>query len=120
MKEMIDYIKSKLSKVWILPTSVEIVIEDKPNVLEGKTTIQKHKGDITARATITIFLSRNLVRRKNIRQAIKLVLIHEYCHVVNPINPDFVMQMYFPKEYKIWKKAQDARSLDCSVEFRKP
>ena len=74
-----EWIKGKLP---VIPsTEVEMKILDEENTLSGRTRIEKKKD---VRVKITIFVSKNVLTRKNIQQAIKAVLIHEFCHVVSP------------------------------------
>lgn len=105
-----EWIKGKLPN--IPPTEVEMTILDEDNILSGKTRIEK-KHDIKVK--ITIFISKNVLRRKNIQQAIKAVLIHEFCHVVSPLYPDKAMERYFPQIWEVWKKAQESEALNCDV-----
>ena len=106
------------SKILIkLPDAAIIIsILEEDNILSGKTTIRKESGEV--KAIITISISNNVMQKPNIEQGIKLVLIHEICHLVNLKDPDQAMKEYFPKEFNIWNKAQDAQALKCGVEFK--
>lgn len=115
LKRTADEIKKKIP--FNFP-EVEIKIGEKEedNILSGKTRIEKRHGKLTV--TVTIYISQNLFARKNIRQAVKMVLIHELCHVVNPFHPDEVMKAYFPEVFKVWKKVEGIKALECSVEIK--
>ena len=96
-----------------MPNSeIEIRILDEDNILSGKTRIEK-KQDLKVK--ITIFVSKNVLKRKNIKQGIKAVLIHEFCHIVSPLDPDKVMEIYFPQVWEAWRRAQESEALNCDV-----
>jgi hypothetical protein len=85
-------------------------ITEQKDVLSGRTL---KRGGSTL---IFIILSREALGRKALLQAIKLVLIHEYCHVINTFHPDKVMAKYFPEEYKTWKKIEASGAGVCNNE----
>ena len=114
----VEWIKSQLEDEMAFPENIitGIQVEEKNNILSGKTTIRAK--DNKPEITITIFVSNNVLKKKNIEQGIKLVLIHEFCHLVDLENPDQIMRENFPEEYAMWKKAQDAQALECGVEVK--
>jgi len=84
--------------------------KDKPNILYGRTKIEKKDK---VKAIITIHISKNLLSRANIKNAVKIILAHELCHVVNPFNPDVVMQTYLPEIWCIWEKLEKEKAIEC-------
>jgi len=110
LRENAEWIKGRLPP--IPPTEIETKILDEDNILSGRTRIEK-KQDVKVK--ITIFVSKNVLARKNIQQAIKAVLIHEFCHVVYPPHPDKAMERYFPQVWKVWSKAQKSEALNCDI-----
>ena len=110
LKKNAELIRGKLPT--IPPTEVEMRILNEDNILSGRTRIE-NKRDVKVK--ITIFVSKNVLKRKNIQQAIKAVLIHEFCHVVSPLDPDKVMETYFPRVWEAWRKAQDSKALNCDI-----
>jgi len=105
-----EWIKAELPA--IPSTEVEMKIIDEDNVISGRTRIEK-KQDVKVK--ITIFISKNVLTRKNIQQAIKAVLIHEFCHIVSPLYPDKAMEIHFPEIWEVWGKAQKSEELNCNI-----
>jgi len=115
LKKTADDIKEKIP--FDFPeVKVKIVKRKKDNILEGQTRIEKRHEKLTI--TITIYVSYNLFARKNIYQAIRMVLIHEFSHVISPFHPDEVMKAYFPEVFKVWKKVEELEGLKCSAEIK--
>lgn len=110
LQENAEWIKGKLPT--IPHTEIEMKILDEDSVLSGRTRIEKRQD---VKVKITIFVSKNVLTRKNIQPAIKAVLIHEFCHVVSPLYPDKAMEIHFPQVWRVWKKAQESESLACDV-----
>lgn len=113
MEKLITWIKDKIP--FELPhIETEIVVEKKNNILSGRTRFSVGK------ITITLFISKNILAKRNIAQGIKCVIVHEFCHVVNLHNPDLVMQTYFPEILVIWDKAQKIKAIECSTNYMRP
>ena len=115
--QIIKLIKNKLEIKVAFTENImtKMQIEEDDNILSGKTTIKIK--DNKPEVIVTIFVSKNILKKKNIKQGIRLVLIHEFCHLVDLENPDLVMKKYFPEEFKIWRKAQDIKALKCEVKY---
>lgn len=99
----------------VMSIETRMKVEEQDNILSGKTRIEKKSDKL--HATITLFISKNLFKRKNIQQGIKCIMVHEFCHTINLKNPNSVMQKYFPTVWIIWDKAQRERALECSWEI---
>lgn len=111
-----EWIKSKIP--FKFPeVKVKMEFENKPNILSGKTRIEKRRNKV--KVIVTIYISKNLLGKKNIQFAIKSIMVHEFCHIVNPKNPDSVMQKCFPIIFRVWDKTQKAKALECSMEIKK-
>lgn len=100
-----------------LPENIELrkELHKEDNVLFGHTKIQKVENQI--KITITLHISNSLLERKGIQEGIKIILVHEFCHVVNPFHPDKIMKLYFPKIWLVWSKVQKAKALECDVKI---
>lgn len=115
MKRTEKWIRSKIP--FQLPNAkVKLKVEKKDDVLDGITRIEKRGSNIVI--TVRIHISKNLLRKKNIQFAIKCVMIHEFCHIASPFNPDSVMTKYFPQVWKVWSKIQEQKELECSMEIK--
>lgn len=93
----------------------KLSITDTPNVLSGHTRIEKKEN---VKVTITLHITRSLLARPNIKNAIKMVLAHELCHVVKPFNPDKVMGEFLPEMWIVWEKCEKARALKCDAQIK--
>lgn len=112
LKKTENWIKNKFA--FSLPeTIVSMEIIKRGVILDGHTTITKEDNII--KAIITIHVSESVLGKKNIQQGIKLVLIHEFCHIISPFEPDSIMKKFFPIEFEIWSKAREA--LECGAEI---
>ena len=101
LKQTEKWIRNKIP--FQLPDAkVELEIVSDDNVLDGRTRIEKQTNLLAI--TIRIRISKNLLKNPNIYQAVKMILIHEFSHVVSPSNPDLIMKRYFPKEFEVWEK----------------
>lgn len=113
--QVVEWIKTRIS-LDFPETRIKLEVEKEDNRLSGHTIIKKVKDEIVV--LITLHVSENLFERKGIKQATKLILIHEFCHVVSPANPDSIMEKYFPKEFEIWQMAKEQNGLKCSHEYK--
>ena len=100
-----------------LPKNIKLKQElhKEENVFYGHTKMQKIRNQI--KITITIHISNSLLKRKGIQEATKKILVHEFCHVLNPFHPDKVMKLYFPDIWNIWEQCQKVKALECDTQI---
>jgi len=110
-----EWVKGRLPPV--PESTVEMKVLDEDNVLTENARIDK-VGDVLA-AKIMIFVSKNLLSRSGAEVAVKAVLVHEFCHLVHPFNPDKVTKKHFPSIWKTWRKAQRANALECDASIER-
>lgn len=115
LEELAKNVKEDLPKI-----SPEIVygykVEDRTDILNGKTRITVENGEPVI--TVHIQISKNLFEKKGIGNAIRMVLAHELCHIVNPFRPNTIMEKYLPKLWKVWKVLEEKKALECSAEVK--
>ena len=119
LKQTEKWIRTKIP-LQFPDVKVRMEIVEEPNMLlDGRTRIKKKMNVSTYDIDVRIRVSKNLLRKKNISSAIKMIIVHELCHVVSPKNPDLVMKRYFPLIWSVWSKAQNEKALECSYELKK-
>lgn len=89
-------------------TKIETKVEIKGGIkiLEGNV-----KQIVGQNPVITIFVSNDVWYSEKYKVLVRMVLIHELCHLINKHKPDKVMEEKFPKMYKVWKMTEKAGAL---------
>ena len=115
LEKIAEWIKSQIPLK--LPENIKLrrELHKEDNVLFGHTKLSKLQNQI--KVIITLHISNNLLERKGIREGIKIILVHEFCHVVNPFHPDEVMKIYFPQIWIVWQKCKEKKGLECDAKI---
>lgn len=95
--------------------SYRFAVTEAPNILSGHTKMEKDKDKI--KISVIIHISEELFSRPNIENGINLTLAHELCHVVDPFNPDAVMERHLPEMWFVWKKLKTLKAVECDAKL---
>ena len=111
--ELLERSRDILTKLRVPSTAFDLRIEEveERGVLQGRTRFEGFY-----KPAITIIVSRELLRRPNIVQGVKLVLAHELAHIVSLEDPEGVMRKRIPNYYAVWQKVKP--HIECVVEVK--
>ena len=115
LEKIAEWIKNQIPLK--LPENIELrkELHKEDDVLFGHTKLQKIKNEV--KVTVTLHISNNLLERKGIQEGMKIVLVHEFCHIINPFHPDEVMKIYFPQIWTIWQKCKEKKAIECDAKI---